>query len=128
MTSSVSEEPANVPAGPRQAPPKKPRSAARRPAAAPPKTSSGRKATQGKKPENGRTMAATARKGSKTAKILAMVQRPQGATVKELMKATGWQPHSVRGFLSGALKKRMGIRLRSFKRKDGERAYRTPSK
>ena len=123
MTSSVSKEQANVPAGTSPAPPKKPRSAARRPAAAPPKTSSGRKAIRGKTAAKGRTMAATARKGSKTAKILAMLQRPHGATVKELMKATGWQPHSVRGFLSGVVSKKMGGKVRTTEDESGERRY-----
>jgi Protein of unknown function (DUF3489) len=71
---------------------------------------------------------AVARHGSKTAKILDLLKRPDGASLKELLRATGWQPHSVRGFLSGTLKKRMAIRLQSFKRKDGERAYRTSAK
>ena len=66
----------------------------------------------------------TARKGSKTAKILALLARPDGASLKELKKATGWQAHSVRGFLSGALKKKMGLRVDSTKRDDGERTYR----
>jgi hypothetical protein len=71
---------------------------------------------------------AAARHGSKTAKILDLLKRPDGASLKELLRATGWQTHSVRGFLSGTLKKRMAIRLQSFKRKDGERAYRTSAK
>ena len=70
----------------------------------------------------------SARKGSKTAKILALLGRPDGASLKELKKATGWQAHSVRGFLSGALKKKMGLRVGSKKRPDGERAYRIPSR
>jgi hypothetical protein len=65
-----------------------------------------------------------ARKGSKTAKILALLARPEGASLKQLQKATGWQAHSVRGFLSGALKKKMRLRVDSKKREDGERAYR----
>ena len=46
----------------------------------------------------------------------------------ELRKATGWQAHSVRGFLSGAVKKKMGLRIDSVSRDDGERAYRVASK
>jgi hypothetical protein len=71
---------------------------------------------------------ASARKGTKTAKILALLRRPEGASLKELKKATGWQAHSVRGFLSGALKKKMGLRVDSRKREDGKRAYRIAAK
>jgi Protein of unknown function (DUF3489) len=72
--------------------------------------------------------AAAARPGTKTAKILALLGRPSGATLQELRKATGWQAHSVRGFLSGTLKKKMGLRLDSAQRADGERAYRLDSR
>ncbi len=61
-------------------------------------------------------------KDTKTAKIIALLKRPVGASLKTLMKATGWQAHSVRGFLSGQLGKKMGLRVRSFQR-DGERVY-----
>jgi hypothetical protein len=74
------------------------------------------------------TKVAATRKGTKTAKILGMLQRSGGASIKELCKATGWQAHSVRGFLSGALKKKMGLRIDSAKRADGERTYRVASK
>jgi hypothetical protein len=70
----------------------------------------------------------TARRGTKTAKILALLRRPIGASLPELRKATGWQAHSVRGFLSGAVKKKMGLRIDSVSREDGERAYRVASK
>ena len=58
----------------------------------------------------GAKKAATGRQGSKTAKILALPERPQGASLKlkELMAATGWQAHSVRGFISGQVRKKMG--------------------
>jgi len=71
---------------------------------------------------------ARARDGSKTAKILDLLKRPGGVTLKELIKTTGWQAHSVRGFLSGAIGKKMGIRVESSKGPDGERCYRTSSK
>ena len=71
---------------------------------------------------------AATRKATKTAKILGLLKRSGGATIKELCKATAWQAHSVRGFLSGALKKKMGLRIDSAKRDDGERTYRVASK
>ena len=67
---------------------------------------------------------ATVRRGTKTAKILALLGRPDGASLDQLRKATGWQAHSVRGFLSGAVKKKMGLRVASDQREDGERTYR----
>ena len=64
------------------------------------------------------------REGSKKAKVIQMLQRPDGATLEGLMKATGWQAHSVRGFLSAALSKKMGLEVASAKRDDGQRVYR----
>ena len=49
----------------------------------------------------------------KQAKIITLLQRPDGATIEELVTATGWQPHSLRGTLSGALKKRLGFTITS---------------
>jgi hypothetical protein len=66
---------------------------------------------------------AAARQTSKKATVLALLRRPQGATLKEMMQATGWQPHSVRGFLSGALRKKMSLKIKSGKRGNGERVY-----
>ncbi len=63
---------------------------------------------------------AAVRDGSKKAEILGMLQREGGATLAQIMKATGWQAHSVRGFISGALGKKMGLTVR---REDGERVY-----
>jgi uncharacterized protein DUF3489 len=63
---------------------------------------------------------------SKTEQVLAALRSPNGATLKELMKLTGWQSHSVRGFLSAQVMKRMGLRVKSSKR-DGERFYRIRS-
>ena len=54
-----------------------------------------------------------------------MLKRPDGATLADIMSATDWQAHSVRGFISGSLGKKMGLTVESFKRPDGARAYRT---
>ena len=67
--------------------------------------------------------APTARDGSKKADILALLQRRGGATLEELMLATGWQAHSIRGFISGAIGKKMGLAVESAKREDGGRVY-----
>ena len=64
------------------------------------------------------------REGSKKAKVLVLLRRKEGATLAHLMKATGWQAHSVRGFLSGALGKKMGLKIDSQKQEDDERTYR----
>jgi hypothetical protein len=61
--------------------------------------------------------------GGKTATVLDLLRREGGATLEELMKATGWQAHSVRGFISGILNKRMGLPVVSAKREDGKRTY-----
>ena len=66
----------------------------------------------------------TTREGSKKAIVLDLLKRADGATLKDIMEATGWQAHSVRGFISGGLGKKMGLTVESFKRPDGERSYR----
>ncbi len=83
----------------------------------------GKKATLAKKAPKSGEKAAGARDGSKTATILEMLKRPEGATSRELLKATGWQPHSLRGFISGTLGKKMGLTVESAKAEDGERTY-----
>ena len=67
--------------------------------------------------------AKSARTGSKTDIVLALLKRAGGATSAELMEATGWQAHSVRGFLSGTIGKKMGLTLVSEKGGNGERTY-----
>ncbi len=111
-------------------PAKKPRSAAHRAHVSPSQARSGKKATPAKKANKGATSAKSpkkqatgARQGSKTAKVLDLLKRSGGASLKELRKATGWQAHSVRGFLSGALGKKMGLTVTSTKAEDGERRY-----
>ncbi len=100
---------------------KKATAGARRASVAPAKRKAGKKATPKKKtPESARN---DAREGSKTATILDMLKRTGGATVKELLKATGWQPHSLRGFISGTLGKKMGLTVSSTKGEDRERSY-----
>jgi hypothetical protein len=71
--------------------------------------------------------AAARQPGTKTSKILVLLKRPGGASLQQLRKATGWQAHSVRGFLSGTLKKKMGLRVASTKL-EGQRTYRIISK
>jgi len=83
------------------------RAAAKRPAVA-------RKAPRAARKERGGN--------SKTTRVIALLRRPQGATLQAIMKATGWQTHSVRGFISGKLKKKLGLKVRSVKR-EGKRVY-----
>src|SRR5947209_2757768 len=66
---------------------------------------------------------AGAREGSKTEKVLDLLKRAGGASLKDITKATDWQAHSVRGFISGTLGKKMGLKIESTKREDGERVY-----
>jgi hypothetical protein len=107
---------------------KEARVAPRRANVAPAQAKSAHKATQAKKAPKGRTKPEVAkpkaaRGGSKSAQILDLLKRPGGATSKQLMKVTGWLPHSVRGFLSGTVRKKMGRTVTSTKGEDGERTY-----
>ncbi len=60
--------------------------------------------------------------GTKQSHVIAMLQSPAGATIAAMMKATGWQQHSVRGFLAGVVRKRLKLKLGS-KKIDGKRIY-----
>jgi hypothetical protein len=82
-----------------------------------------KKAPRGAKDAKGAKSSKTTRDGSKTANILDLLKRPGGVTANELMKATGWQSHSVRGFLSGTVCKKMGLTVTSAKAEDGQRIY-----
>jgi|SoiMethySBSTD1v2_1073268.scaffolds.fasta_scaffold364976_1 hypothetical protein len=61
--------------------------------------------------------------GSKQSRIVAMLRAPNGATISAMMEATGWQQHSVRGFLAGVVRKKLKLTLHSSK-VDGQRVYR----
>lgn len=64
------------------------------------------------------------RENCKQAEVIWMLRRPEGATVRQIMETTGWQNHTVRGALSGALKRRLGLPITSSKSDQGERVYR----
>src|SRR5258708_39489355 len=90
---------------------------------APKKAKSGKNASPAKKAPRSTKKGAGARDGSKTATILDLLKRKDGATLKELMKVSGWQAHSVRGFLSGTVGKKLGLAVASTKGEDGDRTY-----
>jgi hypothetical protein len=85
------------------------------------------KAKSGKKAARASKVGKEARDGSKKAEVLDLMRRKQGATLKEIMKATGWQAHTVRGFVSGTLIKKQGLKVESFRSEDKERTYRIPT-
>ena len=91
-----------------------PTAGARRRQVAPKKAIARNKASRSARP--------AARENTKTAKVIALLQQPEGATLQAIMRLTGWQTHSVRGFVSGQLKKKLGLKVRSSQR-DGERIY-----
>ncbi len=124
MTSTPeATETATAPAAAEPKSPQKAKAGARGAHGAPKKGKSGKKASPGKKAPKGAKKATGAREGSKAAKVLDLLKRPGGATAKELIKATGWQAHSVRGFLSGTVGKKLGLTVTSTKGEDGERSY-----
>jgi hypothetical protein len=64
------------------------------------------------------------RPGTKQGKLIELLRRPGGASLSEMQKATGWQAHSVRGVMSGTLKKKLGLVILAEKAESGERRYR----
>jgi hypothetical protein len=126
MTTSITEETSTATASATGEQPKltkKARVAPRRGNVAPARAKSGRKASPANKARQRSKKAQVVRDGSKTAKILDLLKRTGGATSKELVKATSWQAHSLRGFLSGVVGKKMGLAVTSTKGADGERSY-----
>ena len=91
-------------------------------AAAPKKANTAKKAVKAPKAAKAKA-SAEPREGSKTAQVIAMLQRKNGATLAEIMDQMGWQKHTVRGFMAGAMKK-AGYTVESFKPEGGERTYR----
>ena len=69
----------------------------------------------------------TPREGTKQATLIAMLRAPNGATIAEIMAATGWQSHTVRGAMSGALKKKLGLTVTSEQVEDRGRVYKLPA-
>ena len=93
------------------------------PAAAQPVTKSPRRKKAAKPDQQAPAPQTGAPRESKTAQVVAMLQRPEGATITEIMSRMGWLKHTVRGFMAGAMKK-AGYTVESFKPEGGERSYR----
>jgi hypothetical protein len=74
--------------------------------------------------DRAKAVQSTPRANSKQAEVIAMLRQPQGSTISAIMKATGWQPHSIRGFFAGVVRKKFGLTLESERPDDGDRIYR----
>lgn len=67
------------------------------------------------------------REGTKQATLIAMLRATDGATIEEIMAATGWQSHTVRGAMAGALKRKLGLEVTSERDEDRGRVYKLPA-
>ena len=76
------------------------------------------------KPKTAAKAASTPRAESKQSQLIAMLRQPDGATIAEIAKALHWELHTVRGAMSGALKKKLGLTIDSEKAADRGRVYR----
>lgn len=75
-------------------------------------------------PADGEKPAPRTRGNSKQSQVIAMLKRPEGATIQQVCEATQWQAHTVRGTFAGAFKKKLGLTITSDKAEGGERIYR----
>jgi hypothetical protein len=95
-----------------------------------PKTKAAKKAPRKpaaeKSSKSPRTKKAAEPRVTKQSKVIDALCRPEGATIAEIMEMTGWQEHSVRGFISGAVKKKLGLTVERVT-EDGRVRYRVPS-
>ena len=69
----------------------------------------------------------TPREGTKQATLIAMLRAPDGATIEEIVAALDWRPHTVRGAIAGALKKKLGLEVISAKVENRGRVYKLPA-
>ena len=96
--------------------------------AAPAKSKRNKDAPSGKRrhtaPAAAKEEVKVGREGSKKSEVIDLMRRAQGATLAEIMELTGWQAHTVRGFVSGTLTKKLGLTVQSFRSKQEERTYR----
>ena len=88
------------------------------------KPAKAKKAATPKKTAKATKAKGAAKPGSKAAIVLELMRRKDGATLSEIAKATDWQNHSIRGFVSGHVIKKLGLKVESTKSDAGERTYR----
>jgi len=90
----------------------------------PEKAKADNKTVKAKKAAKASKAKSAARSGSKAEKVLELMKRKEGATLAAIAKTTDWQNHSIRGFVSGHVIKKMGLKVESTKSEEGERTYR----